>query len=315
MKTLPLGHSGIEVSALCLGILPFGTRVDEPTSFAILDAYFAAGGRFIDTANNYSMWHPGGVGIESETVLGKWMRTRKNRSQLVIATKVGANRADIGPSLSESTIMAEFDGSLRRLGTDHVDLYYAHLDIREDPLEGSLAAFEQLVKAGKVRVLGCSNYLAWRIERSRQISRAHGWAEYCCVQQRFTYLRPQPGASFGRQRSGNDDLLDYCQANPDFRMLAYSPLLAGAYTRSDKPLPKQYAGTDSERRLAELSAVAGELNATLNQVIYAWLLQGSPAIIPLTAPTSLTQLDENLGGLNLTLAPEQLARLNTAGNP
>ena len=315
MKTLPLGHSGIEVSALCLGILPFGTKVDEPTSFAILDAYFAAGGRFIDTANNYSMWHPGGVGIESETTLGKWMRARKNRSQLVIATKVGANRADIGPSLSASTIMAEFDGSLRRLGADHVDLYYAHLDIRKDPLEGTLVAFDQLVKAGKVRALGCSNYLSWRIERARQLSRSHGWAEYCCVQQRFTYLRPQPGASFGRQRSGNDDLLDYCQANPDFRMLAYSPLLAGAYTRSDKPLPKQYAGTDSERRLAELSVVAGELNATLNQVIYAWLLQGSPAIIPLTAPTSLAQLEENLGGLNLTLVPEQLARLNTAGNP
>ena len=250
MKTLPLGHSGIEVSALCLGILPFGTKVDEPTSFAILDAYFAAGGRFIDTANNYSMWHPGGVGIESETTLGKWMRTRKNRSQLVIATKVGANRADIGPSLSASTIMAEFDGSLRRLGADHVDLYYAHLDIRKDPLEETLVAFDQLVKAGKVRALGCSNYLSWRIEQARQFSRSHGWAEYCCVQQRFTYLRPQPGASFGRQRSGNDDLLDYCQANPDFRMLAYSPLLAGAYTRSDKPLPKQYAGTDSERRLA-----------------------------------------------------------------
>ena len=315
MKTLPLGHSGIEVSALCLGILPFGTKVDESTSFAILDAYFAAGGRFIDTANNYSMWHAGGIGVESETVLGRWMRARGNRGQLVIATKVGFNRADVGPSLSAATIKAEFDGSLRRLGADYVDLYYAHADIRTNPLEETLACFDQLVKAGKVRALGCSNYLAWRIERSRQISRAHGWAEYCCIQQRFTYLRPQPGASFGAQRSGNADLLDYCQANPDFRMLAYSPLLAGAYTRSDKPLPKQYAGTDSERRLAELSAVAGELDATLNQVIYAWLLQGSPAIVPLTAPTSLTQLDENLKCLDVVLTPEQVERLSTAGNP
>jgi aryl-alcohol dehydrogenase-like predicted oxidoreductase len=166
-----------------------------------------------------------------------------------------------------------------------------------------------------VRALGCSNTLPWRVERARQISRGHGWAEYCCIQQRFTYLRPQPGATFGPQRSGTDELLDYCQANPDFRMLAYSPLLAGAYTHSDKPLPKQYAGTDSERRLAELSAVAGELNATLNQVIYAWLLQGSPAIIPLTAPTSLTQLAENLKCLDVVLTPEQVERLSTAGNP
>jgi aryl-alcohol dehydrogenase-like predicted oxidoreductase len=315
MKTLTLGHSGIEVSALCLGILPFGTKVDEPTSFAILDAYFEAGGRFIDTANNYSMWHAGGIGTESETVLGKWMRARGNRSQLVIATKVGFNRADIGPSLSASTIAAECDGSLRRLGSEYVDLYYAHADIRTDPLEETMAAFDKLVKAGKARALGCSNYLAWRIERARQFSRSHGWAEYCCIQQRFTYLRPQHGASFGPQRSGNDDLLDYCSANPDIRMLAYSPLLAGAYTRTDKPLPKQYAGADSDRRLAALAAVAAEIGSTPNQVIYAWLLNGQPSIIPLTAPTSLAQLEENLKSLAVSLTPEQMERLTTAGNP
>jgi aryl-alcohol dehydrogenase-like predicted oxidoreductase len=315
MRTLRLGHSGIEVSALCLGILPFGTKVDEATSFAILDAYFEAGGRFIDTANNYSMWHADGIGTESETMLGKWMRARGNRSQLVIATKVGFNRADIGPSLSVATIATEFAGSLRRLGIDYVDLYYAHADIRQDPLEETLAAFDKLVKTGQVRALGCSNYLAWRIERSRQISRAHGWAEYCCVQQRFTYLRPQPGAAFGAQRSGNDDLLDYCRENPEFRMLAYSPLLAGAYTRRDKPLPQQYTGADSERRLAALAAIADEVGATPNQVIYAWLLHSQPAIIPLTAPTSLAQLDENLGGLNLALTLAQMEQLTNAANP
>ncbi|MCU0501733.1 MAG: aldo/keto reductase [Anaerolineae bacterium] len=315
MKTLTLGHSGIEVSALCLGILPFGTKVDEPTSFAILDAYFEAGGRFIDTANNYSMWHAGGVGIESETVLGKWMQARGNRSQLIIATKVGFNRADTGPSLTAATIAAEFTGSLRRLRADYVDLYYAHADIRQDPLEETLAAFDKLVKTGQVRAIGCSNYLAWRIERSRQISRAHGWAEYCSVQQRFTYLRPQPGAAFGAQRSGNDDLLDYCRANPDMRMLAYSPLLAGAYTRTDKPLPRQYAGADSDRRLAALATVAAEIGATPNQVIYAWLLDSQPSIIPLTAPTSLAQLEENLKSLAVSLTPEQMERLTTAGNP
>jgi aryl-alcohol dehydrogenase-like predicted oxidoreductase len=315
MRTLTLGHSGLQVSALCLGILPFGTKVDEQISFAIMDAYYDAGGRFIDTANNYSMWHPGGIGVESETVLGKWMQARGNRDQLIIATKVGFNRADIGPSLTRKTIRAELEGSLRRLGTDCVDLYYAHGDIRSDPLEGTLAAFEEARRRGHVRALGCSNYVAWRIERAQQLSRAHGWAEYCCVQQRFTYLRPQPGASFGRQQSGNDDLLDYCRENPDFRMLAYSPLLAGAYARPDRPLPVQYAGRDADARLAALRAVAAETGATVNQVIYAWLLAQEPAIIPLTAPTTLEQFKENIKGLDVVLSAEQLERLNTAGNP
>jgi len=315
MRTLPLGHSGLEVSALCLGILPFGTKVDEATSFAIMDAYYEAGGRFFDMANNYSMWHPGGIGIESETTLGKWLKLRRNRQNVIIATKVGFNRADIGPSLSASTINTELEGSLRRLGVDCVDLYYAHADIRKDPLEETLAAFDAAVRAGKVRSLGCSNYLAWRIERARQVSRAHGWAEYCCVQQRFTYLRPRNGASFGAQRSGNDDLLDYCRENPDFRMLAFSPLLAGAYSRADHPLPAQYAGPDSDARLAALQAVAAEHGATVNQIIYAWLLASNPAVIPLTAPTTLAQLAENLKGLDVVLSPEQMARLDTAGNP
>jgi aryl-alcohol dehydrogenase-like predicted oxidoreductase len=315
MRTLTLGHSGIEVSALCLGILPFGTRVDEETSFTILDGYYEAGGRFVDTANNYSRWHPGGTGTESETLLGRWLRARGNREEIVIATKVGFNRADIETSLSRATIQTELEGSLRRLGVDQIDLYYAHGDIRKDPLEETLAAFDEGVRSGKVRTLGCSNYLPWRIERARQISRANGWAEYCCVQQRYTYLRPAPGASFGRQVSGDEQLVDYVRENPDFRMLAFSPLLAGAYTRSDRPLPAQYAGPDSERRLAELRAVAEETGATPNQVIYAWMLQSEPAVIPLTAPTTLNQLEENLRGLDVRLSPEQMQRLNTAGNP
>ncbi len=315
MKTIPLGHSGIAVSELCLGILPFGTKVDEGTSFALLDAYYEAGGRFIDTANNYSMWHPGGIGTESETTLGKWMKARGNRDDLVVATKVGFNRCDVGPSLARQTIEAEVAGSLARLGADHIDLYYAHADIRQDPLEESLKAFDVLVAAGKVRALGCSNYRAWRIERARQVSRSHGWAEYCCVQQRHTYLLPRPGASFGAQVSSNDDLLDYCRENRDFRLLAYSPLLAGAYSRPEKKLSAQYTGAEAEARLAALRQVAAECGATVNQVIYAWMLQGDPAVIPLTAPTSLDQLHENLKALDVRLAADQLQRLDAAGRP
>jgi aryl-alcohol dehydrogenase-like predicted oxidoreductase len=315
MKTMSLGHVDTQVSAICLGILQMGTRVDRDTSFAILDAYYEAGGRFIDTANNYSRWHEGGIGTESETTLGEWMRDRGNREELFIATKVGFNRADIGPSLSRSTIEREFAGSLKRLGTDFVDLYYAHADIRTDPLEETLETFNELVVSGKARHLGCSNYLAWRIERARQISRHHGWAEYCCVQQRFTYLRPRPGASFAPQMSGNDDLLDYCRENEPFRMLAYSPLLNGAYVREDRPIPDTYLGADSKARLSELEAIAADHDATVPQIIYAWLLGGDPAIIPLTAPTRLEQLEENLAALAIELSADELARLDTAGNP
>jgi aryl-alcohol dehydrogenase-like predicted oxidoreductase len=314
MKTVKLGHSGEEVSALCLGVLPFGTRVAEDTAFAILDEYWEAGGRFIDTANNYSKWYPGGVGTESETMLGNWMRSRGVRDELFLATKVGFNRDDIGPSLSKQTIESEIEGSLKRLGTDRVDLYYAHADIRSDPLEETLECFDGLVRAGKVRFLGCSNYVAWRIEKARGISRKNQWAEYCCVQQRYTYLRPRPGAVFAPQVSANDDLLDYCRENQDFRLLAYSPLLAGAYTREDKQLSPKYVGPDSDARLSTLRRVAHEIGATPNQVIYAWMLGSNPTVIPLTAPTNLDQLSENLAALEIALTETQLSALTDAGD-
>lgn len=313
MQTIKLGNS--DVSALCLGILQMGTRVDKETSYAILDSYFELGGRFIDTANNYSKWHAGGVGTESETMLGQWMADRGNRDELYIATKVGFNRDDIGPSLSAKTIASEASGSLKRLQTDRVDLYYAHADIRDDRLEETLGAFNELVVGGKALSLGCSNYLAWRIEKARGISRNNGWAEYCCVQQRFTYLRPTPGASFAPQISGNDDLLDYCRENGDFRMLAYSPLLTGAYGDRSKKIASQYLGADAEARLKAIDQVASAHGATPNQVVYAWLLGGSPAIIPLTAPTTTAQLEENLGALKLGLSNDEIQMLTDAGNP
>ena len=313
MKTVSLGHSGIEVSVLCLGILPFGTKIDKDTSFVILGNYYAAGGRFIDTANNYSKWHEGGVGTESETMLGEWITARNNRNQLVIATKVGFNRDDIGPSLSKDTIQKEMEGSLKRLQTDYVDLFYAHTDMRTDPLEETLAAFNDQVVAGRARALGCSNYLAWRIEKARNLSRTRGFTEYCCVQQRFTYLRPVPGASFAPQVCGNDDLLDYCRENGDFRMLAYSPLLAGAYTRKDREIASQYIGPDTENRLRVLAEISRETDATPNQIVYAWMMSGTPGIIPLTAPSNTEQLEENLGSLEVSLTKNQIERLTLAG--
>jgi aryl-alcohol dehydrogenase-like predicted oxidoreductase len=311
MRTVPLGEAGIDVSALCLGCMFFGTRIGEEASEQVLDRYIAAGGTFLDTANNYAFWVEGGRGGESETLLGRWMRRRGNRDQVFLATKVGGAP---GEDLSREAIRAAVEGSLRRLGTDHIDLYYAHIDHREVRLEETLDAFGELVTAGKVRHIGCSNYAAWRIERARCISDVRGLPRYCCVQQRHSYLRPRRGTDFGAQLVADDELLDFCSANREVALLAYSPLLSGAYTTSDRPLPEQYLGTDTDVRLAALDQVARTTGATRNQVVLAWLMASTPSAIPLIAASNEAQLDENLGALSVELTDEQMTTLTTASD-
>ncbi|MGA9350580.1 MAG: aldo/keto reductase [Anaerolineae bacterium] len=310
MRTVPLGHSGVEVSAFCLGTMYFGSRTDKETSYQLLDQYVAAGGLFLDTANNYAWWVPGYVGGESETLLGEWMRERRNRS-LFIATKVGFNYLGVERGLRARQIETECEKSLKRLGVETIDLYYAHVDDRNTPLEETMAAFDRLVRAGKVRFIGASNFLAWRLEEARWVSQKNGWAEYGCIQQRYSYIRPKPGASFAPQIAANDDLLDYCR-NRGITMLAYSPLLGGAYTRAGRSFPEQYLGPDTDARLAALNAVAEEVGATANQVVYAWMLQNNPPVIPLVAASTVEQMRENLGALEIELSADQMARLNDA---
>lgn len=309
MRTVPLGEAGVQVSALCLGCMFFGTRVDEAASMRLLDRYMEAGGSFLDTANNYALWVPGGRGGESEALLGRWMRRRGNRDDLFVATKVGGAP---GEDLSRTAIRAAIDASLRRLETDYVDLYYAHVDHRSVALEETLGALGEFVAAGKVRHIGCSNYAAWRLERARRISDAHGLPRYCCIQQRHSYLRPRPGAGFGVQVVADDELLDFCSANPEVALLAYSPLLSGAYTVPDRAVPDQYLGADTDARLAALDHVARATGATVNQVVLAWLMATTPPAIPLIAASTEAQLDENLGTLALALTPDQLETLDAA---
>jgi aryl-alcohol dehydrogenase-like predicted oxidoreductase len=268
------GEAGVEVSALCLGCMFFGTRVDAAKSERLLDRYTAAGGAFLDTANNYAFWVAGGHGGQSESLLGRWMR---------------------------------------RLDTDHIDLYYAHVDHRSVALEETLAAFGELVTAGKVRYIGCSNFAAWRVERARRISDARGLPRYCCVQQRLSYLRPRAGTTFDTQLAADDGLLDFCRTNPEVALLAYSPLLSGAYTVPGRELPAQYRGPDTDARLAALARVAQSAGASANQIVLAWLIATTPAAIPLIAGSNDAQLDDNLGSLTVELSPDQLATLDAAG--
>jgi aryl-alcohol dehydrogenase-like predicted oxidoreductase len=311
VKTQKLGHTGIDVSTLCLGAMYFGSRNDKATSYRILDGYLGAGGTFIDTANIYAHWVEGFHGGESETLLGEWMREKKNRSSLFIASKVGFNYKGVERGLTARQIEEECDKSLKRMNIDTIDLYYAHVDDRKTPLEESLEAFDRLVKSGKVRVIGASNYLAWRLEQAHWISHNNKWTEYCCVQQRYTYLPARPGTTFDPQVAVNDDLLDYCR-NSGITLLAYSVLLNGAYTRSDRQLPEQVSGSENEKRLTTLRSVASETGATVNQVILAWMMQSNPAVLPLIAASDEAQLQENLAALELRLSSEQMERLNKA---
>ena len=312
METQKLGHSGVEVSALCLGTMFFGTKTDKETSFRVLDGYVDEGGSFIDTANGYAHWVENGRGGESETLLGEWIQERGNRSNLFIASKVGFDYPGAEAGLRAHQIEAECHKSLKRMNLETIDLYYAHVDDRATPLEETLQAFDRLVQAGKVRFVGASNYLAWRLEQARWVSETNDRVQFCCIQQRYTYLCLRPGMSFGRQVMANEDLLDYCR-NTGITLLAYSVLLGGAYTRADRSIPDQVSGSDNEQRLIALQTVAKETGATVNQIILAWMRQSSPSIIPLIAASDQTQLQENLGALNIHLSAEQMEHLNTAG--
>lgn len=311
MKTMQLGDTGAEVSSLCFGAMRCGTLNDYDQSCQLLDMFTAAGGNFIDTANIYASWYPGGKGGESEEVLGRWMAERGNRDELFMATKLGFGYQDVETGLPAATIAQECERSLKRLGTDRIDLLYAHTDDRETPLEEALGAFDALVKAGKVRFIGASNYRAWRLADAEAVSRAAGLVSFCCVQQRYSYFRPRPGASFGPQVSANFDLLDFCAAR-GMPLLPYSPLLGGSYVRDDKPRPAQYAGPDSDARMAALQSVAAETGATIHQVILAWMLHHAQPVLPVFSARNETQMTENLAAVDVALTGEQMARLDEA---
>lgn len=304
----------IPISALCLGTMNFGTTVDKSTSFRLLDRFVEAGGTFLDTANCYASWE--GTGDESETVVGEWIRSRGMRDKIVLATKVGArpdprSRLPLNAEgLSGEVVRRGAEASLRRMGVDHIDLYYAHLDDRSVPLEETLGAFAELVSDGLVGVLGFSNSLAWRIERARALAEANGWPKVTCVQQRHSYLMPAPGVSFGLQVAATPELLDYVQTESDLTLLGYSPLLSGSYTRADRPLLPHYEHPGTEHRLATLRAVADEIDATPNQVVLAWMIGGTPAVLPVIGVSSVGQLDECLAAADLVLDEQVRLRLD-----
>jgi aryl-alcohol dehydrogenase-like predicted oxidoreductase len=313
---------GTAVSVLSLGAMFFGTRTDEATSFAILDRFAEAGGTLIDTSDNYAFWEPGGRGGESETLLGRWLAARGARDRIRLSSKVGAQPTvpgtsylDSGEGLSAPAIRSALEGSLRRLGTDHLDVYWAHIQDRSVTLEETVDAFATLVEQGKTGVVGASNHATWRVERARSLARAQGRPGYTCLQLRHSYLRPRLDMALPDVGHVNvsDEVLDYVRSEPDLDLWVYTPLLGGAYTRTDKPLARAYDHPGTGERLTALREVAAETGTTPNQVVLAWLLEGDPAVIPIVGAGSVAQLDELLAATDLKLDPDHRRRLDEAG--
>ncbi|MFD1934741.1 aldo/keto reductase [Nonomuraea mangrovi] len=313
-----------EVSALAFGAMLLGSVTDEKTSFAILDRYVEAGGTFIDTSDNYAFWIDGGQGGQSEELLGRWRRSRGVGDEIVIATKLGARPlapgtgyVDNAEGLSAKVIRESAERSRERLGVDRIDLLYAHIEDRTVPLRETVEGFAELVAEGTVGLLGVSNHAIWRVERARAIAAAAGLPGYEVLQYQHSHLRPRfdvPESIFedGSLGHAGAELLSYLRAEPELTLVAYSPLLGGAYARADKPLPRDYDHPGTPARLAVLREVANETGATVNQVVLAWQIGGRFPVIPLVGASSVAQLEESLAAVDLELTEEQRGRLDAA---
>ncbi|MFE9345399.1 aldo/keto reductase [Streptomyces olivaceus] len=306
-----LGSSDLQVFPLALGGNVFGWTAGLDQSFAVLDAYTAAGGNFVDTADVYSAWGEGLSGGESETVLGKWLAARGNRDGVVLATKVGQHPEY--PGLSAANIKAAADASLRRLGTDHIDLYYTHYDKPEVPVEEIIGALDELVRAGKVRHIAASNISAERLEASLDFSEREGLARYVALQPHYNLV----------SRDTYEGELQDLAARTGLAAVPYYALAAGFLTGKYRPgtaVDSVRAGgaakhLESERGrqvLAALDEVAGAHDAPVATVALAWLAAQPTVAAPIASARTVEQLPALLGVAELSLTEDEVARLTRA---
>lgn len=314
MNRRALGGSGIEVAPLAFGGNVFGWTADEAASFRLLDAFVDAGFNLVDTADVYSRWVPGNEGGESEAILGRWLRQSGKRDRVVVATKVGMDLGEGRSGLSARRIRQAVDDSLRRLQVDVIDLYQAHKDDPATPLDETLGAFASLVKEGKVRAIGASNYSGARLAEALEVSRTHGLPSYVTLQPHYNLLVRE---EFER------DLLPVCE-RAGLGVIPYYSLASGFLTgkyRSEADLSKTRGRGESVRKhlnarglgvVAALDAVAGRHGATPAQVALAWLMARPTITAPIASATSVEQLDELLGSARLRLEPADLSQLDGA---
>jgi aryl-alcohol dehydrogenase-like predicted oxidoreductase len=313
MKMHKLGNSGLEVSALAFGGNVFGWTVDEPTSFSLLDAFVGAGFNFVDTADVYSKWAPGNKGGESESILGNWLKSRGKRQQVVIATKVGMEMGPGQKGLSKAYILRAAEESLKRLQTDYIDLYQSHTNDAETPLSETLEAYAQLVKQGKVRAIGASNYPAERLSEALQVSKQYGYPRYESLQPNYNlYDRAEYEA----------DLEAVCREN-GLGVIPYFSLASGFLTgkyRSEADLAaskrgqfvKKYLNDRGFRILRALDEIAEALRVTPAKISLAWLMARPGITAPIASATNLEQFNDLIGANELELDQASIERLNQA---
>ncbi|MFF0184522.1 aldo/keto reductase [Streptomyces sp. NPDC005244] len=306
-----LGSSDLEVFPLSLGGNVFGWTADETRSFAVLDAYAAAGGNFLDTADSYSSWVDGNEGGESETIIGKWLKARGNRADIVVATKVSQHPAF--PGLSGANIKAAADASLRRLGTDHIDLYYTHFDKTEVPVDEIIGALDELVRAGKVRHIAASNISPERLQESLEFSDREGLARYVALQPQYNLV----------SRDTYEGGLRDVASRAGLAAVPYFALAAGFLTGKYRPgatvdSPRaagasKHLETERGRRvLTALDEIAEAHNAAVPTVALAWLAAQPTVAAPIASARTVEQLPALLGVADLSLTDAELSRLTRA---
>lgn len=316
MKTRALGNSGLDVSSICLGGNVFGWTIDEAASFKVLDAFTEAGGSFIDTADVYSRWAPGHQGGESETIIGRWMKERKNRHKIVLATKVGMDMGHDKVGLSKNYIINAVDDSLKRLKTDHIDLYISHKDDETTPLEETAEIYGQLIKHGKIRVAGASNFTGKRLTKAIHASHKATAPAYQSLQPQYNLF---DRADFER------DLEPTCKEF-NLGVTPYSSLASGFLTgkyRSEKDFVKSVRGGGMNRFFNErgtkilesLDAVAKDHECALTTVAIAWLMSRPTVTSPIVSATSVEQLKDITKAATITLSQHHLERLDKASDP
>jgi aryl-alcohol dehydrogenase-like predicted oxidoreductase len=311
-----LGTSSLQVSPICFGCNVFGWTADEKTSFALLDGFLDAGFNFIDTADVYSRWHPGNSGGESETIIGKWLKARGNRSKVVLATKLGMEMGPGKKGLSRAYMMQAAEDSLRRLQTDYIDLYQSHRDDPDTPIEETLSAYAELIKQGKVREIGASNFSAPRLAESLRISREKGLPRYQSLQPLYNLV----------ERSEFEGPLEDLCLKEKVGVISYYSLASGFLTG------KYRAKADSEGRtrgsgvqkylndygfgvLKALDEVAARFNAKPGQVALAWLIARPSITAPIASATNLDQLAELVKAAEIRLDEAAIRQIDQASRP
>jgi aryl-alcohol dehydrogenase (NADP+) len=307
-----LGHTDLQLFPLNLGGNVFGWTADREATFAVLDVYREAGGNFIDTADVYSKWAPGHIGGESEKLIGAWLTSRRCRQEIVVATKVGLGGPDLGAGLSAEQVKRGCEASLKRLGVEHIDVYYAHKDDPATPLEETLRAFDALVREGKVRAIGASNYSAQRLEQALDISARNGFASYAVLQIEYNLVS---------RSSLEGALAELCTARGLGSCTYYalaSGFLTGKYKKGEKPAGARAGSVQrylddpkAVARLEALHAIATKHGATPAQVALAWQLHKPFVTTPIASATSAAQVKELVASVQLRLDADDLMQLDT----